>query len=279
MTTVKMHDGSVIPVEIKGDGPAILLPVNPYPVEGARAEELRKWGADPALGHNLMKGLSDKYKVVAFDYEGHIQKFPKADTLTPNNVAKDFIAIADAVGVNKFVYYGYSWLALSGLQLAIRTDRLLALIMGGFPPIDGPYKEMFQVTKATFELSSTKDNSTNSPQETDELDWSTVEVTLNTNQTKQFVTLYKNLQDFSDRQVQSNITCPRLCFAGSADKISYEERWGGVVVDIAGPLLQNRKELESYGWDVEVLEGLDHTQAMQAKHVLPTIKTWLDAHM
>lgn len=36
------------------------------------------------------------------------------------------------MNIKKFSYYGYSWLALVGLQLAIRTNRLESLIMGGF---------------------------------------------------------------------------------------------------------------------------------------------------
>jgi hypothetical protein len=44
---------------------------------------------------------------------------------------------ARAAGAERFAYYGYSWLALSGLQLAIRTDRLAALVMGGFDDLVG----------------------------------------------------------------------------------------------------------------------------------------------
>jgi hypothetical protein len=62
-----LHDDSTIPVEIHGNGPTVLLPVNPQPVEGPQAEELRKWGVDPALGRSLIDGLSDAFQVVAFD--------------------------------------------------------------------------------------------------------------------------------------------------------------------------------------------------------------------
>jgi len=44
MPEVKLHDGSTIEVQVHGEGPALLLPVNPRPVEGPRAEELRRWG-------------------------------------------------------------------------------------------------------------------------------------------------------------------------------------------------------------------------------------------
>lgn len=236
---------------------------------------MRKWGVDPALGRSLIQGLSDEFQVVAFDYEGHVLKTPKPDTLTPANVANDLLAVAAAAGATRFAYYGYSWLALSGLQLAIRTDRLTALIMGGFPPIGGPYPEMLQVTMATHAMSMTPRQTPKTPQPSDETDWSSVEVTMTEPQTRQFVTLYRALQGFDDRAAQAKITCPRLCFVGSADEIEYGERWGNVHVSIAGPVVKHQAELEALGWDVRILDGLDHIQAMQAPNVLPTLRPWL----
>ncbi|GGF92891.1 hypothetical protein GCM10010912_42390 [Paenibacillus albidus] len=282
MIEVTMHDVAVIEAEVQGTGPDLLLPVNPHPATGPQAEEMLKWGADPALGRSLIEGLSSHYRVIAFDYEGHIQQTPKPETLTPANISSDFLAIADAAGAPHFAYYGYSWLALSGMQLALRTNRLSALIMGGFPPIEGPYKEMLRVTAATYEMAASP--AASSPGIGDAwggttFDWSTVEVTMSEAQTKQFVTLYQSLQDFEDRAVQSSISCPRLCFAGSADRIEYGERWGNVTVNIAGPLLNHRHELEALGWKVSVLEGLDHTGAMQAAKVLPLLRPWLDSKL
>ena len=46
---------------------------------------------------------------------------------------------------------------------------------------------------------------------------------------------------------------------------------------IAGPLVQRRAELEALGWQVQILDSLDHTQAMQAASVLPVLRPWLDA--
>lgn len=285
---VQLHDGSLIDVVIEGEGPAVLLPVNPVPIEGPQADEMRKWGADPALGRTLIDELCRKYRVIAFDYEGHVLQVPKADTLTPENVASDFLRIADAAGAERFAYYGYSWLALSGLQLAIRTDRLSALIMGGYPPIDGPYEEMLKVTTATHEMSLSS-ASGNKPCEkaqvaerdetSGEYDWSNVEVSMNEKQTRQFVTLYDHLRDFDDRKAQSLLKCPRLCFAGSQDLIEYGEKWGEVTVDIVSPFTQHKDELTKAGWDVRVLDGLDHTGAMQARHVLPVLMPWLDSHL
>ncbi|GII51856.1 hypothetical protein Pth03_02450 [Planotetraspora thailandica] len=278
MVSAKLHDGSTIDLEIDGTGPTVLLPVDSRPAEGTKADELRRWGMDPALGRSLIEGLRDAYQVVAFPYEAHVFAVPKPGTLTPENVVHDLLAVADAVGAERFAYYGYSWLALSGLQLAIRTDRLSALVMGGFPPVGGPYAQMLAVTKATYELAASGSGGGETTRAAgEEVDWSTVEVTLTEPQTRQFVTLYEALQGFDDRAVQGRITCPRLCFVGSADEISYGERWGGVDVSMAGSVTSGRAELESLGWEVRVLDGLDHTLAMQPANVLPVLRPWLDA--
>jgi pimeloyl-ACP methyl ester carboxylesterase len=278
MPQAGLHDASTIPVEVHGEGPTVLLPVNPRPVEGPQAEEMRRWGADPALGRSLIDGLSDAFRVVAFDYEGQVLRVPKPDTLTPANVAGDLLAVADAAGADRFAYYGYSWLALAGLQLAIRTDRLSALVMGGFPPLDGPYAQMLRVTMATHAMaSSPPGTATSQPSAapSDEPDWSQVEVSLTEAQTRQFVTLYQALQGFDDHAAQAQIGCPRLCLVGAADEIDYGERWGGVHVSLAAAVIDRRADLEALGWQVQVLEGLDHTQAMQAVHVLPVLRPWL----
>jgi pimeloyl-ACP methyl ester carboxylesterase len=281
MPEASLHDGSTIPVAVEGRGPTVLLPVDPTPVEGPRADEMRRWGADPALGRTLIDGLCDGFEVVAFDYEGHVLREPKPDTLTPDNIVSDLLAVADAVGAERFAYYGYSWLALCGLQLAVRTDRLTALAMGGYPPLDGPYAQMLQITTATHAMAIGDDRPSPSPspspasESADTVDWSQVEVSLSQAQTRQFVTLYRALRGFDDRAAQALIGCPRLCFVGSADEITYDERWGGVRLSIADPVLARRAELEALGWSVRILDGLDHIQAMQAARVLPILRPWL----
>src|SRR5947209_10206904 len=280
MPKATLHDGSTIEIEVEGAWPTLLLPVNPQPVTGPLAEQMRQYGTDPALGQSLIKGLSDAFRVVAFDYEGQCLHRPKPDTLTPANAASDLLTVADAVGADRFAYYGYSWLALIGQQLAIRTDRLSALIMGGFPPLNGPYAAMLRVTMAAHEMAVEAAAKTVEgvavPQPVIEAgDWSSVQVTTSPDQTQQFVTLYQALQGFDDRAAQAHITCPRLCFVGSADEIQYGPKWGDVLISIAGPIIAGRAELESLGWEVRVLDGLDHLQAMQAKHVLPILRSWL----
>lgn len=282
MPTAELHDGCTIDVDVSGAGPAVLLPINPTPVEGPQADAMRAWGADPALGRTLINGLRGAFRVVAFDFEGHVLAEPKPDSLTPDNIASDALAVADAAEVDRFAWYGYSWLALSGLQVALRTDRVSALAMGGFPPLAGPYDDMLAVTQATYDMAADATPVSDTDWSAaaaagDEQDWSSVEVTMSEPQARQFVTLYRALQDFDDRTAQARLTCPRLCFAGSDDEIAYDDRWGGVTVRIGAPLLEHRTELEHLGWDVRVLDGLDHFQAMQSDHVLPLLRNWFTA--
>jgi len=272
-----LHDGTRIPISVRGEGRALLIPARLEPHTPAEAETMRQWGADPDLGPNLVNGLSRSCRVIAADYEGHRMAHPAPDTLTPDNVAADFLAIADAAGADTFGYYGYSWLALCGLQLAIRTDRLGALIMGGFPPRDGPYTSMLAVTRAAHAASAR--TSSDPPAEdvvVEPGDWDAASIQTNEAQTRQFVTLYEALQDFDDGAVAVPRGLPRLAFAGSDDHIDYAPQWGGVQVKIGEPLAAHEKGLTEEGWDVRVLPGLDHLGAMQSAIVLPLLSGWLD---
>jgi pimeloyl-ACP methyl ester carboxylesterase len=269
---VKLHDGSLLDIEIYGDGPTILLAVNPRPFEGEQAEQLRAYGTDPALGQNLIQGLSDTFCVVAFDYEGHVMRTPKPQTLIPDNVVRDILAVADAAGADQFAYYGYSWLAMIGLQVAVRTKRLSALIMGGYPPLDGPYSEMLKVTAATYAVASGAKPAIPTNDE-----WS--DVGISENQAQQFMVLYQALQSFDDRAAQASLTCPRLCFVGAEDNIQYGAQWDNAYVTIAQPVIEHRSELEVLGWEVRILDGLNHMSAMQAPQVIPIIRPWLIAKL
>ena len=255
-----------------GAGPVLLLPVNPIaPEESPATEQARAWGADPALGHTLVAGLSRRFRVIAFDYEGHLQAVPKPTTLTPDNIVADFLAVADAAGAPTFAYYGYSWLGMAGLQLAIRTDRLTALAMGGFPPLDGPYDAMLKVTEATHAAAGAP-----APEGPVEVgDWDNAYVALSKDQTQQYATLYRSLKTFDDHAVQDKVTCPRLCVVGGNDNIDYSPRWGDAHVAIGSAVQANHAQLTDLGWTVHILDGLDHMQAMQAAQILPILEPWL----
>lgn len=270
-----LHDGSVIDVIVTGDGPTVLLPIRTSSYDEATAETMRAWGADPDAGPTIVAGVRDAgFRVVAADIEGHRMAHPAAETLTPEAMSHDLLAIADAASADRFAYCGYSWLALCGLQLAIRTDRLWALAMGGFPPVDGPYREMLAVTRAAHAASLAPRPAT-PVAEVEPGDWDSAQIQTDPAQTGQFVTLYEALQDFDDTQAVQRLTIPRLAYAGAHDEITYGPDWGDVTVRLAPPLREHRTALEADGWTVRLLEGRDHISAMHSDAVLPLLAPWL----
>lgn len=279
---ITLTDESELKVGLVGNphSATIMLPVAKKSVYGQEAENLKLWGVDPELGKHFIGGLVDEFQILYFDYEGHRLHHPNPENLTPENIVKDLLTTADGMNVKEFSYYGYSWLALVGLQLAIRTNRLQSLVMGGFPPMDGPYKEMMVVTSKTYEQALNQNASVmDGPEQPspEKVDWDNVQIKIDTRQTKQFVTMYKNLKEFNDREIQHKLTIPRLAFAGEKDTIVYGENFGSVTVNIVGILQKHKQELRRLGWDVEILKGndMDHTKAMQPATVLPWIKPWL----
>jgi len=272
--TATLHDGTRIEVRKVGAGPSVLLPVRPDPLDEQVAEGMRQWGADPDHGPTLVRGLADRCTVVAADYESHRLAHPAPLTLTAANVAGDLLAVADAAGAERFSVYGYSLLAVAAMQLAVRTDRLDGLVMGGFPPLGGPYAAMLAVTRAAHAMAQSRDPDAPTPEVTPG-DWDAAEVQVAPDVTRQFVTLYEDLQDFDDAAAARQLTIPRSCFAGELDDIDYGPRWGDTRVVIAGALRRHRGELEAAGWDVELLPGRDHLTAMHGEVVLPLLRRWL----
>ena len=240
-----------------------------------RLRRCAAWGADPNLGYTLATHLAGAgLRVIAADYEGHLGH-PKPLTLSATTLVTDLLAISDAAGVDRFAYYGYSWLALAGLQLAIRSDRLTALAMGGFPPLDGPYGPMLAVTRAAHRMALANRDTEPAAPELEPGDWDAVEVTQTADQTQQYVTLYESLQTFDERAALDRLRLPRLAFAGADDNISYGHKWDSAYVAIADPLRRHRDDLAKLGWTVELIPDADHMSAMQASKVVPILTPWL----
>jgi pimeloyl-ACP methyl ester carboxylesterase len=271
-TDARLHDGTTILVRRQGGGPAVLLPVRTDPLEPETAATVRQWGGDPDQGATLVAGLADAFTVVTADYEGHRLAHPAPETLTPSAVTQDLLAVADAAGVDRFAYVGYSWLGLSGLQLAQRTDRLTALVVGGFPPVEGPYAAMLAVTRAAHQH-ALRSGPAAVPEATPG-DWDADPGPTDPAVPRQFVTLYEGLQGVDDA-VALGMTVPRLVFAGAEDLIVYGPQWGDVRVAIGETLARTADVLQAAGWQVRVLPGLDHLGALHGDVVLEVVRPFL----
>src|SRR4051812_45923393 len=117
------------------DGPWLMLG---YPFAGSGLESI------DSLPSAFLGQLSDRFRVIVVDYpRGVGRSAPPAPEMTmADNVCAELLGVATAAGADRFAYWGYSWGGVVGLQIACRTDRLTALVIGGWPPIGGPYNDM-----------------------------------------------------------------------------------------------------------------------------------------
>jgi len=237
------HDGTEIPFLVAGSGgPFLFLGF------GAMADT-------PEARQPWIDGLGDHYRLIFMTYPGE----PKMYTLTPAAVVRDILAVADAAGAERFAWYGYSWGAVCALQLALRTDRLTAMVAGGFPMVGGPYAEMLRFCK-TLEAGPVTAFG--------------VQVPHLPENARQFVTFYEGLRTFDDRAAQSRLRCPRLTFAGTADTVVANDE---VIARIGQTVVDRREELERFGWEVKLLEGLNHMEGAAPAVVIPVLQEWLAA--
>lgn len=231
---VEMHDGTLSQYEVYGTGTKFI--VFGFPYNGP--EDKAAFAA----------ALGKQYKLVFSEYP---RNDPKLYTLTAAAVVQDYLRLADAVGAKEFAYYGYSWGATIGLQLALRTDRIKALVAGGFPMMGGPYDQIMETIRWSLAKGDRKD-------------WPWL---------RQVLTYYESLTNFDDHAIQSKVKIPRLNFLGTADRILFP---GDVDVQFYKLFNDNRSALIQAGWDTAALEGHDHTGAQQARVSLSYVAKWLE---
>jgi hypothetical protein len=218
--------------ESHGTGPVLLL------------------GIDQGLSATFLNGyldrLTDRYRVIAMDYP------PSGDdaravesSFTPDHVCADVLAVADAAGVERFAWFGYSWGGVVGLQLASRTNRLTAMICGGWPPLGAPYSEMARVSAAIAGRAGIAKN---------------------------WATFYRGLEQWPERDAVSKIRVPRMTFAGSKDVIDTD----GLTARIGPLVAEHRAELERMGWVVHVVDNFAHELVRHPEVVAPLIRDFLD---
>jgi len=196
-----------------------------------------------------LNALTDRYRVIVIDYPPiGDDAVARVARFTPANVSLDILAVADAAGVERFAWYGYSIGAVMGLQLAIRTNRLTALVCGGWPPLGAPYKQMVSISEAGVKQG---------------LGGPDIEI---------YLTYYKNLAEWDEQSAVSKLTCPRMAFAGSDDVIPAF----GYITRIGPTVSEHREELERMGWKVRLVDGFNHNLFYRPDVVVPLIREFLD---
>jgi hypothetical protein len=226
-----------VPYQSYGDsGPAIIVGPGFRPTSPAIA----------TVRSGYLDRLTDRYRVIVMDYPPiGSDAVARAPAFTPANVSADILAVADSAGVERFVWYGYSIGAVMGLQLAIRTNRLTALICGGWPPLGAPYKQMVSISETGLKQGVGR---------------------------PEIITYYKALQEWDERSAVSKLTCPRMAFAGRDDVIPAF----GHITSIGPTVAEHREELERMGWKVQLVYGFKHDLFNRPEIVVPLIREFLD---
>ena len=213
--------------------------------------------AEPVL-RGYLDRLTDRYAVLLVDYPsiGGSRDIAPED-LTADRVAADLLGVAGAAGFDRFAYWGYSWGGAVGLQLAHRTDRLSALVVGGWPPLGAPCDALLAATRrkqAAPEPSSMK-------------------VLRSVDQYRQWETFYASLAGWDEAASVARIACPKLVLFGSEGDLVE----AGIPVSIASTIRSRRHELEAQGWQVVEIAGEGHGVTAKPELVVPPVRRFLDA--
>lgn len=210
-----------------------------------------------AMLDGYLERLTDRYHVLLVDYPsiGGSRDIAPRD-LTADRVCADLLGVASAAGFDRFAYWGYSWSGAVGLQLAARTDRLTALVIGGWPPLDGPYREI--LTAARIKRPNPEPSS--------------LKILRSPAQYAQWIAYYESMLDWSEGDSVARIVCPRMVyFGGEGDLVE-----AGVPVTIASNIRRHRGALEVQGWAVREIVGQDHGGAAMPAPAVPLVRAFLD---
>ncbi len=202
--------------------------------------------------------LTDRYRVLRIDYPsiGGSRDIAPED-LTADRVCADLLAVASAAGFDRFAYWGYSWGAAVGLQLAARTDRLSALVLGGWPPLGAPYQGILQATRL----------------KQPDPEPSSMKVLRSKAQYRQWETYYASMLAWPERDAVARIAGPKMVFfGGEGDLVE-----AGIPIRIASIIREHRAELQRQGWVVHEIAGQGHGVCMAPELVVPPVRAFLDA--
>ncbi len=116
-------DHTRIAYDVNGAGPAIML--------------LHGGGSFRQEWHDAgyVERLEKAFKVITVDLRGHGESDQPEDPAwyTPTKMGQDFLAVADACGVDHFTICGFSYGGKIGRYLATRSDRVDKMILMSTP--------------------------------------------------------------------------------------------------------------------------------------------------
>ncbi len=127
---IALSTGVELDVEIAGaeDAPAVIL-LHGFP------ESHRTW-------RHIVPDLARDHRVVAPDQRGYARssKPPAVEDYAPDRIVGDLIALADALGIDRFTLVGHDWGgAVAWMAALTRPDRVARLVI-----VNAPHPLVFQ---------------------------------------------------------------------------------------------------------------------------------------
>ena len=247
-----LDDKSGVYYEVHGEGEPLFLA---FPVMASYAEIFGESAS--VIKEGFLAALCQDYKVLLTDYPsiGKSRDIPPNE-LTADRACQDLLSVAEAAGFERFTYWGYAWGAAVGLQLAARTDRLSALVVGAWPPLGAAYAEILRASQVRMH---------DPPKE--------VQVVLRyPGQYAQWATFYGSVQGFQEMDALNRLECPRFAFAGAEGDVET----GGEHIRNASLLIEHKDTLESMGWRVALIPGKAHAVGLEPEVVVPFVRSFLD---
>lgn len=224
------------------------------------ASQLQIFGdASKSLLDGYLGRLTDHYQVLLVDHPNIGRSRETLPTeLTADRVCADLLGVATAAGFDRFAYWGYSWSGAVGLQLATRTMRLSALVIGGWPPLGAPYAGILQATLAKQA----------NPEP------SSMTVLRNKAQYRQWEHYYSSMLDWPEAAAVAAIGCPKMVYFGAEGDLVE----AGTPIRIASIIRAHRSALEAQGWRVHEIPGHGHGHGVCAmpELVVPPVRAFLD---
>jgi pimeloyl-ACP methyl ester carboxylesterase len=241
--------------ELIGAGPPLLvgLPLMASHVEifGAAAQP---------MFDGWVSRLADAYTLCLVDYPAIGRSADLApEALVPERVTGDLLSVASAAGFARFAFFGYSWSGAVGLRLLERTDRLTALAIGGWPPLDAPVAPL---------LAAARRRVGNVP--------ASAKVVLRSDdQYRQWVAWNTEMLGWDSRPALAGSNIPKLVVFGANGDLDED----GESVPIASRIRDTRPALEALGWEVVEVPGYGHELAVHPEAIVPPLRRFLDARV
>ena len=225
-----------------------------YTVSGSGAGLLVPWCNVDWHDTAYVDTLADSFTVVVAAPRGYASSTWLDDgSYRASQLPEDLLAVCDAAGLDRFSLFGYSLTAAVSVRLAATSDRVAAVVAGGFPLFADLSKVLADVRERT-----------GAPDEAQERELS-AQLGFDVRAARTF---YEDLSALPPGALVDDLSCPLFTFWGSNDE----------VIDGFEGIGHLESGLRDRGIEHRVVPGTDHSATLLSlAPLLPELIAWLRA--